>query len=85
MKTITNSNSGVKVNTTIKAGGIMPNHSRRGLALANKSTPHIKVNTGIKAGGIMPNHSRRGLRLSVKTGIKAGEGIIHFNHNRIAL
>lgn len=47
----------------------------------SKNTTAIKVTTAIKAGGIMNNHSRR-LALSVKSGIKAGEGILHANHSR---
>ena len=41
----------------------------------------VKVAAAIKAGGLQLNHSRR-LALSVKSGIKAGEGILSPNHNR---
>ena len=51
MKTI--SKTGLKVNTTIKAGGITPQHNRR---------PGLKVNAGIKAGyNCVANHTRRHL------------------------
>jgi hypothetical protein len=76
MKTISKKQTGVKVTTTIKAGGFnSPNHSRRVRA--------IWVKSGIKAGGFnSPNHNRRVGTLSVKSGIKAGEGILTSNHNR---
>jgi hypothetical protein len=72
MKTTTT--TGLKVKSTIKAGGIQPpNHNRSGL----------KVKTAIKAGGIQPpNHNRSGLK--VKSAIKAGGGMLQ-NHNRSGL
>jgi hypothetical protein len=42
----------------------------------------VKVTTAIKAGGFRDNHSRKLLGLSVKSGIKAGEGIYVSNHSR---
>ena len=47
-----------------------------------KSKSNIKVSTGIKAGMLNPNHNRRASLLAVKSGIKAGEGILLGNHNR---
>ena len=55
-------NAGLKVKTSIKVGGIHPNHNRKGL----------KVATNVKSGGIHPNHNRTGLK--VTTGLKAGMG-----------
>lgn len=48
----------------------------------SKTQAGVKVAVGIKAGGMSPNHSRRALSLKIKTGIKAGEGIVYSNHNR---
>jgi len=59
MKTTT-TNAGLKIKATIKAGGILPNHTRSAL----------KVRSAIKTGGILPNHTRSGL--VVKTAVKAG-------------
>jgi len=42
----------------------------------------VKVAVGIKCGGLSVNHARRALSLKIKTGIKAGEGIVSLNHNR---
>ncbi len=98
MNTNSKNKSGLKVTSSVKAGGFPSiNHSRRVLA----------VKTNIKAGeGIVySNHNRRlaksGLKvttgvkaagmgpfnhnrrvLAVKTNIKAGEGILRENHNR---
>jgi hypothetical protein len=41
----------------------------------------IKVTTGIKAGSLNPNHNRMTVSVKVKSGLKAGTGIVHFNHN----
>ena len=45
-------------------------------------TKALKVTTGIKAGGFGGNHNRKMRGLTVKSGIKAGDGILHANHNR---
>jgi hypothetical protein len=47
----------------------------------------VKVTTTIKAGGFNTpgNHNRLVVGLSVKSGIKAGEGILNSNHNRRVL
>jgi hypothetical protein len=42
----------------------------------------VKVTTAIKAGGFFQNRNRRLIGLSVKSGIKAGEGIYAANHSR---
>ena len=70
MKTTTK-NTGIKVTTNMKAGGIGDrNHSRSGL----------KVKAGVRAAGICDrNHSRRGLKVSA--GIRAGSLITVQNHN----
>jgi hypothetical protein len=70
MKTTTK-NTGIKVTTSIKAGGIGDhNHSRGGL----------KVKSGVRAAGICDrNHSRIGLKVSA--GIRAGSLITVQNHN----
>jgi hypothetical protein len=47
----------------------------------SKKHTGVKVAAAIKAGGMNLNHSRT---LSVKSGIKAGEGILAVNHNRRA-
>jgi hypothetical protein len=47
-----------------------------------KSSSGIRVNAAIKSGGLYYNHSRRGLALKIKSGIKAGEGILQVNHSR---
>jgi hypothetical protein len=46
----------------------------------SKKQTGIKVTSGLKAAGLGGNHNRRAL--SVKSGIKAGNGIAHANHNR---
>jgi hypothetical protein len=46
----------------------------------SKTQAGVKVAVGIKAGGLSVNHARRAL--TIKTGIKAGEGIVSLNHNR---
>jgi len=63
--------AGLKVKTSIKAGGIGPvNHNRNGL----------KVKSAIRAGGIGPvNHNRKGLK--VKSAIKASEVCAMRNHS----
>jgi hypothetical protein len=50
----------------------------------SKKTAGIKVTATIKAGGFSLNHSRRSVSLSVKSGIKAGDGIYQANHTRCA-
>ena len=40
----------------------------------------VKVATGVKAGGFSANHNRRSL--TVKSGVKAGEGILAGNNSR---
>jgi hypothetical protein len=47
-----------------------------------KGKSGINVVTGIKAGGLQTNHNVRPSALSIKSGIRAGEGILHGNHNR---
>jgi len=41
----------------------------------------IKVTTGIKAGALNPNHNRVAPAIRVKSGLKAGTGIVNMNHN----
>jgi hypothetical protein len=49
----------------------------------SKTQAGVKVNSAIKAGGIWTgNHARKALGLSVKSGVKAGEGIYAANHSR---
>jgi hypothetical protein len=66
--------SGIKVNSTLKAGGYTPfsNHSQSGL----------RVKASIKAGTLIRfgNHNRNGLK--VNSSIKAGTLIRFNNHNR---
>jgi len=69
MKT-SKTNAGLKVKTSIKAGGLPYNHNRNGL----------KVKSALKACGLPYNHSRNGLK--VKTGVKGGEIIFRENHSR---
>ena len=47
---------------------------------STKNQGGIKTTTGIKAGGLGVNHSRK--LLAVKSGIKAGDGILQANHCR---
>jgi len=70
MKTSSSKNAGLKVKTSVKAGGVPLNHNRNGL----------KVKTSIKACGVPLNHNRNGLK--IKTGLKAGEIIFRDNHCR---
>ena len=58
MKTI--SKSGLKVQSSVKAGALSGNHSRSGL----------RVRSAVKAGALSGNHSRSGLR--VRSAVKAG-------------
>jgi hypothetical protein len=49
----------------------------------SKTQAGVKVAVGIKAGGLQDHNSnRRLLSLAVKSGIKAGEGIVYANHSR---
>jgi len=48
----------------------------------SKTQAGVKVAAGVKAGGLQANHCRRLLGLAVKSGIKAGQDILHANHNR---
>jgi hypothetical protein len=49
----------------------------------SKTQAGVKVVTAIKAGGFWQgNHNRKSIVLSVKSGIKAGEGIYVSNHSR---
>jgi hypothetical protein len=49
----------------------------------SKAQAGVKVTTAIKAGGLnIWNHSRGLSGLSVKSGVKAGEGIYAANHSR---
>ena len=49
----------------------------------SKTQAGVKVAGGIRAGGLgTQNENRRLLSLVVKSGIKAGEGIVYANHNR---
>ena len=66
MKTI-QTNSGLKVKASVKAGGL-PNHNRGGL----------RVKAGVKAGGLVAQPQPR--RPRVKAGLKAGGSC--YNHNR---
>ena len=51
----------------------------------SKKQTGVKVLASIKAGGFgQGNHNRPLSTLSVKTGIKAGEGILNANHSRRA-
>lgn len=63
---------GLKMQTTIKAGGLTVQHNRRVLA----------VRTGVRAGGFCVgcgNHNRRGLKVT-NTGIRCGG--LDPNHTR---
>jgi hypothetical protein len=51
MKTTTKNSAGIKVSAGIKAGGVSPNHNRRGLAVKS----NVKAGDGIVAS----NHNRR--------------------------
>jgi len=42
----------------------------------------IKVVTGVKAGAFSVNHSRKNTAITVKSGLKAGDGILLSNHSR---
>jgi hypothetical protein len=46
----------------------------------SKNQVGVKVNAGVKAGGFALNHSRK--VLAVKSGLKAGDGILLGNHSR---
>jgi hypothetical protein len=48
----------------------------------SKNQAGVKVAVGIRAGGVNPNHNRKLTALAVKSGLKAGEGILHSNHSR---
>jgi hypothetical protein len=74
MKTTTK-NTGIKVTTGVRAGGVnTANHNRTG----------IKVTTGLRSGGVnTANHTRGALK--VRTGLKAGSTIAVQNHNRLVL
>ena len=79
----------LSVKSGIKAGeGIYSaNHNRRlsdrkGDATSLKDRAGVKVTTKVKAGGFSDNHNRKLIALSVKSGIKAGEGIYAANHSR---
>jgi hypothetical protein len=69
MKTTTK-NTGIKVNTGVKAGGLQSNHARS----------RLRIKSGVRAAGLQSNHTRSGLK--VRTDIKAG-GSLHQNHNAI--
>lgn len=53
MKTSTTTTPGLRVKTSIKAGGFGSNHA---VALVT-TTPGLRVKTSIKAGGFGSNHS----------------------------
>jgi len=72
MKSVVVANSGLKVRSTVRAGGFQGNHSRSGL----------KVRSAVKAGGFQGNHNRSGLK--VRSAVKAGYHL-HANHSRAAL
>jgi hypothetical protein len=72
MKSVAKS-AGLKVRSTVKAGGFTVNHSRAGL----------KVRSSVKAGGFTVNHSRGGLK--VRSSVKAGVHKLLANHTRTAL
>ena len=61
MKTSSSKNAGLKVKTSVKAGGVPLNHNRNGL----------KVKTSIKACGVPLNHNRNGLKVKTRKGYKA--------------
>ena len=54
MKTTT-SNSGLKVKTSIKSGGIMSNHNE---TLVQPPSKNLKVKTNVRAGGMAINHNQ---------------------------
>jgi hypothetical protein len=54
------------------------------MTMKTKTQAGLKVATGTKAGGLGSNHNRRLAALAVKSGIKAGEGILQANHSRSA-
>jgi hypothetical protein len=51
----------------------------------SKKLAGVRVTTAIKAAGINTgNHNRRLVGLTVRSGVKTGEGILSSNHNRRA-
>src|SRR5260221_11195069 len=55
---------GMKVRTSVKAGGLTVQHNRK--------VGRVKVRTSVKAGGIASQHNRKVSRVVVRTGVKAG-------------
>src|ERR1051325_8931359 len=77
MKNQTNSN-GLKIRTSIKAGGIGMNHNERTNIKDPTRTTGLKIRSKAKSGRISVNHNQT-MPLKVRSGIKAGgRGI---NHN----
>jgi len=72
--------SGLRVKSGVKAGGLTTNHNQSGL----------RVKSGVKAGGTLVNHNQSSARikaLRVRTGLKAGLlswsfGASNPNHNQ---
>lgn len=52
------------------------------MKMNSKKQSGVKVGVGIKAGGFINNHSRKLIALAIKSGIKAGDGILMPNHSR---
>lgn len=48
----------------------------------SKNQVGVKVAVGIRAGSFSGNHNRKLAVLGVKSGLKAGEGILQSNHSR---
>jgi hypothetical protein len=70
--------------TSRAQGEVQLNDRNRRYIMKTNSKIHtgVKVTTTIKAGGFSANHNRQIKGLSVKSGIKAGEGIYLSNHSR---
>jgi hypothetical protein len=81
-----NARPGLKVQTSIKAGGLQAQHNEMLASIASPPPVGIRVRTSIKAGGLTSQHNRapgaerRGSGLKVRTSVKAGG--VSAQHNR---